>query len=250
MYCSDCGKKIDVSMQFCPFCGSKNKLCEMKVAINNEESEHRSDEITLNEAQEKSENDSLIEKYYGKVALKRDQDIRDSVDGSQKTNTNSDSFIDSSSNNEKVNENESTLVSASFENEEISDYIGVHGWLKFLVICLTFLSPLSNMRSVIESISLLNIAYTFSILMWLIIDVVIIIWSFVTGVMLWKITKNAKNNALAFFNFQILISIALLFVYLPSTDYSSLLISISSIISGLIWFGYLKKSKRVRATYK
>ena len=203
MYCSDCGKNIEVSMQFCPFCGLKNKLFEVKV-----------------------------------------------VDGVQKTNNDSDSFTNSSSNYEKANENESILESDSFEDVEISDYVGVHGWLKFLVICLTILSPLSNMKSVIESINLLNIAYTFSILMWLIIDVAIIIWSFITGVMLWKISKNAKNNALAFFNFQILISIAVLFIYLSSTDYYSLLTSVTSIISGLIWFGYIKKSKRVSATYR
>ncbi|MBN2052673.1 DUF2569 family protein [Candidatus Woesearchaeota archaeon] len=140
-------------------------------------------------------------------------------------------------------------------------YVGVKGWLLFLCVVMTILSPLaslSRMMTGCESarqashISGVNTLVTIDT----IFSLVLIALSFYAGVGLWSKRSGAVKTAFTFFKTYLGYLAWCLFspVLLPSRYQAAyfgaiLPLVIGGLIGYWIWTSYLKKSKRVKATY-
>ena len=143
---------------------------------------------------------------------------------------------------------------------------GVRGWLLFLCVSLTIISPLFGAASGVAiwegfkqyfevSPSVKNYA------MWLIVmSSAISFFSVYAGIRLWSIKPNAVKVAKVFFisqavsQFLFVVILVAMLQELGVTDYGPLTKEyIQMILSGIlqlaIWYTYLCKSKRVKATY-
>lgn len=137
---------------------------------------------------------------------------------------------------------------------------GVKGWLLFLCVNLTVMTPLWGLGSLgkewAESKQYLNIVPNFNeaLIVEFLVVTLFLLYSIYTGVQLWKIRPNAVKNAKQFFVINLLLCLTLqpvmaqmLGVQVVNEDY------LKSVAAGIlniaIWYPYLLKSKRVMATY-
>ncbi|WP_059424730.1 DUF2569 family protein [Sulfuricella sp. T08] len=142
---------------------------------------------------------------------------------------------------------------------------GVKGWLAFLCISLTILSPLSTIVELIrawEATASLFSSFP-SMRIMVSIETTMSIWlmafSFYAGSVLWSVKQNAVKIAKAYFLSRLAYSIALPFIFSGISDLPSEVSSVMveelakqaflTFMACAIWFTYLRRSKRVRATY-
>jgi hypothetical protein len=137
---------------------------------------------------------------------------------------------------------------------------GVKGWLLFLCVNLTVITPLWGLgflgKEWAESKQYLDIVPNFkeALMIEFFVMAIFLLYSIYTGVQLWKIRPNAVKNAKQFFVINLLLCLTLqpvmaqmLGVQFMNGDY------LKSVFGGIlniaIWYPYLLKSKRVMATY-
>lgn len=145
------------------------------------------------------------------------------------------------------------------QEKDIVDYKGVKGWLLFFCISLTMIGPLFTIYNLaVISENLERISYFSSRLKGVLqfdmfLAVGMMIFSITAGVFLWSRRKNAVIIAKRFlvtlliFGFGESFILPVLGGISPTGD--SIVSMLQVIIYFSIWFSYLKKSKRVKATY-
>ena len=150
------------------------------------------------------------------------------------------------------------------ENEVLSKYQGVKGWLFFFCLILTVLGPLVTIASLIKGFGISEEALKEfpGLLVMLIIDAVLSLgiagFGMYAGIKLWRIRPGAVLAAKQFLYCTLAyhaIGMGLPWISgLPAEDIKAMVVeSVRDVMRGLIhfaiWFSYLNKSKRVRATY-
>ena len=143
-------------------------------------------------------------------------------------------------------------------------YQGVRGWLLFFCINLTVLGPLLTIASLITAFGISPEALKEfpGLLVMLIIDTVLSLgiagFGLYAGIKLWRVRPGAVLTAKQYLYCALtyhIIGIGLPWIAgLPPEDTKSMIVEgIRNTMRGLIhfaiWFSYLNKSKRVRATY-
>ncbi len=143
-------------------------------------------------------------------------------------------------------------------------YKGVKGWLLFFCIGLTILAPIYAIKSVQALYRELSQYFDQFPRLRVITDIetiliiCIMVFSISAGVGLWKIrpgaVRMAKIYLLCNLAFQIIAAILLLLAGFPAEANKAMLPvlirgSLTGILYVLIWYLYLNKSKRVKATY-
>jgi len=151
------------------------------------------------------------------------------------------------------------------ERDEYVEYKGVKGWLLILCIILTIISPLFSIISLISSYNLASTYFYMypGLRIVTIIDTILsiglIAFSIYAGISLWKVksgaVKIAKKYLRTFLGYSIIAIFLPFTAGLPSQANSAMLgaalgIAIRSWIFIAIWYSYLNKSKRVKATYQ
>lgn len=142
---------------------------------------------------------------------------------------------------------------------------GVKGWLLFLCITLTILSPLISFGQIgFEWIEFKSYFNTFpSLRTFVLIDTILnmglIGFSIYAGYLLWSVKQNAVEIAKAYFLTRLAYGIIMPLVFMSVSDLhiddieiinAFIKQAVSGIIAfSIIWFTYLNRSKRVRATY-
>ena len=151
-----------------------------------------------------------------------------------------------------------------YKNEQLKKYRGVSGWLLLLCLSLTVFSPLATLFNLTTSYNetseyfslfpgLERVFYIDSLL-----SLVIMGLSIRAGIALWTIkpgaVKIAKNYLLILLGYNAIAVVLPFTAGLPSEVNSAM---IPEIIKGVfqaliffgVWYSYLNKSKRVKATY-
>ncbi|GAG86051.1 unnamed protein product, partial [marine sediment metagenome] len=151
------------------------------------------------------------------------------------------------------------------ERDEYVEYKDVKGWLLFLCIILTIISPLFSLINIVNSYNQLSQYYTIfpGLRTVTIIDIILsiglIAFSIYAGISLWKVKPGAvnitKKYLLTFLGYSIIAIFLPFTAGLPSQVNSFMLgaalgIAIRTWIFIAIWYSYLNKSKRVKATYQ
>ncbi len=150
------------------------------------------------------------------------------------------------------------------ENEVLSKYQGVKGWLFLFCFSLTVLGPLLTIAALITGFGMSQKYFTEypGLLVMLIIDAVLSLgiagFGLYAGIKLWRIRPGAVLAAKQYLYCTLAyqaIGMGLPWISgLPPEDIKAMVVeSIRDVMRGLIhfaiWFSYLNKSKRVRATY-
>ena len=143
-------------------------------------------------------------------------------------------------------------------------YKGVGGWLLFLCISLTILSPLFTLINLIIGYKEFNNSFeSFPGLLTIIIfdtiiSICLMIFSIYAGIALWtikpKAVKIAKIYLLFFLGYTIIFIFFLFIINFSSISSENILgenlkNEFRSLAYLIIWYTYLNKSKRVKATY-
>lgn len=147
---------------------------------------------------------------------------------------------------------------------DLRRYEGVRGWLRFLCISLTIISPLFTLLTLTSELDAaqrwggkvpgVNLLVSLEILIW----VPLVVFSIYVGAGLWARRPSAVAAAKVFFALAVcangLFVVIPSVVGLPSDVVPSVMAQscgafISSTIGNGLWFAYLCKSKRVKATY-
>jgi hypothetical protein len=117
--------------------------------------------------------------------------------------------------------------------------VGVGGWLLWLCIGTTIITPLSFVAEGQTATSAAEqvIAYT------------VAGFSFVTGLSLWTRRSYALSLAGAFLVAVFLLSALSLLASAMTKDYEANSVSLSAITWAFVWFLYLSRSVRIRHTY-
>jgi Protein of unknown function (DUF2569) len=135
-------------------------------------------------------------------------------------------------------------------------YKGVRGWLLFFCITLTILAPISAFRANSETSgslrpyfqrvpNLRELCTTLDVL-----NLGIALFAVIVGVMLWRTRPNAVHVAKLFLWCLLGFSVGVMF--LPSLfglPIGTVFVRPGGIGYFLVWYFYLKKSKRVKATF-
>ena len=230
--CSQCGRKfyshdqaciIDGNI-VCPECDRKLRSGSELLQSDLTKSDLSSDRIELTSEERENITEDVVSEILGldvvETPLPTDISISGEVEGAA---TNSSSDV------------------AHVEKK----YKGVGGWLLFLCIYLTILCPLSNLAHLVV-VFIQNIG--------------LIIFSIYAGHALWTIRANAVNIAKTFFGVAFASAIVITFLLplilgLPPEVRSEMRVQSQWGLNGVIlawwiWCSYLKRSKRVKATYK
>lgn len=177
-------------------------------------------------------------------------------------------------NNVLVDTGNKKTTDAGEDSEANSKLKGVKGWLKLFALILTVFSPLLSIISIAWDIAIISqiikrfTDYSYLMFLDIITIIVLTVLGVRAGYKLFTISTDAIINAKNYLKIKVIatVSISLILIALstslkgsgwPGTpkmfvDANSVL-SIISIVNGLIyfaiWYNYLKKSKRVKATY-
>lgn len=150
-------------------------------------------------------------------------------------------------------------------NEPLEKYKSVGGWLLFLCVILTIISPLITIFNLVRSYVQIQELYDVypGLLNLLLIDSVLslslTVLSIRAGIALWKLkpeaVKTAKNYLVIFLVYSIIAIFLPFTAGLPSEANSAMIFDIikgfiRSLIFFGIWYSYLNQSKRVKATYQ
>ena len=129
--------------------------------------------------------------------------------------------------------------------------VGVRGWLLLFCILLTFITPASIAYQMVVALRL-GLNDTVYVLVYLVIG----LFSFIAGLLLWRVRPNAVTTAKIFLLTQAAFAVALYIKVLlnaPVTPDSAegLVVAILArpLLFAALWYAYLTKSKRVQATY-
>jgi hypothetical protein len=143
-------------------------------------------------------------------------------------------------------------------------YKGVGGWLLFLCIGLTILTPLVILGSLAKGYSVASQYFDRfpGLLAITVIDTIlslgIVAFSIYAGTGLWRIrpgaVRMAKGCLLCFLAYHVVIAILPFVAGLPSAANEAMIYPavkhiLKSVLSLAIWYSYLNKSKRVSVTY-
>ncbi len=145
-----------------------------------------------------------------------------------------------------------------------SNYKGVKGWLLLLCVCLAILDPMAgifNLMIVTEVMqpyfdqdpALFNL-----VLVGGICNICLLVYSMYTGVSLWKVSSNAVASAKRYL--LILFHYSFVSIFLPQlfglsektqTEVykTNPLNNVIIMLYAFVWYLYLRRSKRVKATY-
>lgn len=150
-------------------------------------------------------------------------------------------------------------------NEPMDKYKSVGGWLLFLCVILTIISPLITIFNLVRSYVQIQELYDVypGLFNLLLIDSALSLFlsvlSIRAGIALWKIkpgaVKIAKNYLLIFLVYSIIAIFLPFTAGLPSEANSAMIFDVikgfmQSLIFFGIWYSYLSQSKRVNATYQ
>jgi hypothetical protein len=142
-------------------------------------------------------------------------------------------------------------------------YKGVGGWLLLLCLSLTIFRPLFTLISLVSALntaSLLSTQFP-SFFTFVVIDTILSLglmcFSIYAGVALWTVksgaVKIAKTYLLVFLAYAVIENFLLFTVGLPSQSDIVLQEGIKQIVRSAVyfavWYAYLNKSERVKATY-
>jgi Protein of unknown function (DUF2569) len=143
-------------------------------------------------------------------------------------------------------------------------YKGVGGWLLLLCLNLTIFSPLLTLSNLVGNIKTANLYSTQfpSLFNFVVINTILAVglmcFCIYAGVALWTVKNGAVKIAKTYLLVSLAVSVVeflLLFtVKLPSKSYSILIGQgirqiIRSVVYFAVWYAYLNKSERVKATY-
>lgn len=142
--------------------------------------------------------------------------------------------------------------------QEMDKYRGVKGWLLFLCIILTIINPLLTIFMYFAKYKGFNALYYFGIAdtFWIIL---ITLFGMYAGINLWTVRSNAvkvtKIYLLALAGYALFITGYTFFILMPQNPSAY---DIGTAIGGMIrliafsviWYQYMLKSKRVKATYR
>jgi hypothetical protein len=142
-------------------------------------------------------------------------------------------------------------------------YKGVRGWLLFFCVGLTVLTPLYTMANLASGYSAVSKVadrlpgLMMAIMLDIIMGVIIMAFSILAGVFLWSVRPGAVKVTKAYLITLCLYSVLEISIFMAALPKGASDKFVSSATSGLlrtlfyagIWFLYLIRSKRVRATY-
>lgn len=145
-----------------------------------------------------------------------------------------------------------------------NDYKGVKGWLLLLCVCLAILDPMAGIFNLMiitdvmrpyfdQDPALFNL-----VLVGGICNICLLVYSMYTGVSLWKVSLNAVIGAKKYF--LILFHYSFISIFFPQlfglsektqTEIYKMnpLNNVIIMLYAFIWYLYLRKSKRIKATY-
>lgn len=149
-------------------------------------------------------------------------------------------------------------------NQTYKDYYGVKGWLLMLSVTLTILDPLTGFFTLMTITNLLKPHFNEDpglfriVLIQGICNTCLIVYSMYAGVSLWRIVPNALTTAKRYLH--VLFYYSFLAIFLPSLvglsektqmDFYKMnpINNIIVMIYTALWYLYLMKSRRVKATY-
>jgi len=152
-----------------------------------------------------------------------------------------------------------------FKNHQLADYKTVGGWLLLLCIVLTIISPLRTIYNLGTSYSETHqyfsqfpgLSVIFSIDC--IFSAVVLFYGIRAGISLWKIkpgaVKMAKDYMYIFLGYSFIAIFLPFMAGLPSASNEAMIPIVAkstfqSLLFFGIWFSYLNKSQRVKATYR
>lgn len=162
-----------------------------------------------------------------------------------------------------VQADQSEIKPPSF-NYEASKYYGVGGWLAFLCVSLIIIGPLFRLRGIIGSFENIDLiasrlpAAAKVVYIETFFQIILLIFSVYVGYSLWQIKPNAVYKAKTFLIAAAFFSVFDLFLIqfagfhdqaLTAADTRGVLNIFQVGFYVAIWFAYLSKSERVRATY-
>lgn len=144
------------------------------------------------------------------------------------------------------------------------DYYGVKGWLLLLCVTLTILDPLAGFFTLLGVTNLLKPHFNEDpgllkiILIGGVCSTCLIVYSMYAGVSLWKVVPNALATAKRYL--RILFCYSFFAIFLPGlvglsektqTEFykTNPLNNIIVMVYASMWYLYLMKSRRVKATY-
>jgi hypothetical protein len=131
---------------------------------------------------------------------------------------------------------------------------GVGGWLLFLCVVLTFVVPIGIVYQMIVALrSGLDVVG----LVYALVYLALATFSFVAGLLLWRIRPNAVTTAKLFLLAQAAFALALYLKVLlgdganaPDSAQNLVVgILLRPLLFAVVWYSYLTKSKRIQATY-
>jgi hypothetical protein len=125
----------------------------------------------------------------------------------------------------------------------------VGGWLLYLCINLTILSPIMMIVQFVAGLS--GNGNMIEVLVLCLLTLGPAAYSIITGVRLWTVRRNAVRHAKGFFVVMACLNAILLAVVAltKSQNVSDYTMAIRSLVSVAIWLTYLSRSVRVASTY-
>lgn len=137
---------------------------------------------------------------------------------------------------------------------------GVKGWLLFFCISLTILTPLSALVGIIIEWNVTKHYFGVipnlenAVMLKIFATIVLSIFSIYSGIQLWTVKVNAVSKAKKFLfvslAFGLIVpSVFIAMVSLPNLISDAIKIAFGSIVHFAVWFLYLQRSKRIKATF-
>jgi hypothetical protein len=144
------------------------------------------------------------------------------------------------------------------------DYVGVKGWLLLLCVSMTILTPLTGLTTLMAVSDALKPHFDkdpalFKLLLISgICNICLLVYSMYAGVSLWRVGPNAVLSAKRYL--VVLFHYSFLSIFLPQlvglseetqTEIykTSPIFNLIVMLEACMWYLYLRKSKRVKATY-
>ncbi len=156
-------------------------------------------------------------------------------------------------------------VQAKDEVQVETRYKGVRGWLLLLCVILTIFTPLSTFFNLSYGYGQVSPYFDLypGLLAVSIIDILLssglIIFSFYAGISLWRIKPNAVGTIKSFMLYLLVYSILVFFLpFIAGLSSGDTQIMFESILGNsvrmwvwlAIWYNFINRSKRVKATYE
>lgn len=172
-------------------------------------------------------------------------------------------YIDITFNPETCPQCGGNIAGHNLKPEVYSRYTSVGGWLLFLCVSLTILTPLLNFSTIMTELKDANAVSAYypdiyqAVMVEVVFTLIMIAASVYVGASLWSIRPQAVFKAKLFLGvlpFFTLLGIFLTYLLLPAVGQSvfakqSIFTVVRAFIYSGIWFFYLSNSQRVAETY-